>query len=132
MLQGRRAQGVGDPAGTFRAAPHIARRAGLLVDRRSLPSGRAAHYRVEERLMMADAKDNSQSRPRLVIPPGAVAILPLRGTVLFPSTVLPLAVGRPASLRLIEEAVRQQVPVGFVCQRDSSIETPQPSDLFSV
>jgi ATP-dependent Lon protease len=45
---------------------------------------------------------------------------------------MPLAVGRPASLRLIEEAVRQQLPVGFVCQRDSSIETPRPADLFSV
>ncbi|HEU4340109.1 MAG TPA: endopeptidase La [Candidatus Binatia bacterium] len=82
--------------------------------------------------MTAEAKDNSQARPRLVIPAGALAILPLRNMVLFPSTVMPLSVGRPASLRLIEEAVRQQMAVGFVCQRDSSIETPQPADLFNI
>jgi ATP-dependent Lon protease len=82
--------------------------------------------------MAAEEISNQRSKPRLVIPPGAMAILPLRNTVLFPSTVMPLAVGRAASLRLIEEAVRQQLPVGFVGQRDATIETPQPQDLFEI
>ena len=58
-------------------------------------------------------------------------ILPLRQAVLFPSTVMPLVVGRPASLQAIEEAVRQQIQVGFVAQRDPSIEAPAPENLFS-
>jgi ATP-dependent Lon protease len=33
---------------------------------------------------------------------------------------------------VIEEVVRQQLPVGFICQRDPSIEVPQPQDLFPV
>ena len=45
---------------------------------------------------------------------------------------MPLVVGRPSSLRAIEEAVRQQVPVGFVAQRDAAIEVPQAKDLFRV
>ncbi len=82
--------------------------------------------------MTPEAVENTPPRASLIIPSGALALLPLRNTVLFPSVILPLAIGRAASLRLIEEAVRQQVPVGFICQRDPSIEAPQPKDLFTV
>jgi ATP-dependent Lon protease len=82
--------------------------------------------------MKAEEKESSKSKPRLVIPAGAMAILPLRNTVLFPATIMPLVVGRQASLRVIEEAVRQQLPIGFVVQRDATIEAPQPKDLFAV
>ncbi|HZD39754.1 MAG TPA: endopeptidase La [Terriglobales bacterium] len=73
-----------------------------------------------------------EAKPRLSIPPGSLAILPLRNMVLFPSTIMPLVVGRPTSLQIIEEAVRQQLPVGFVAQRDPKTEAPQPKDLFQV
>jgi ATP-dependent Lon protease len=82
--------------------------------------------------MKAEEKESSKSKPRLIIPAGAMAILPLRNTVLFPATIMPLVVGRQASLRVIEEAVRQQLPIGFVVQRDATIEAPQPKDLFAV
>ena len=82
--------------------------------------------------MAAEAQENAQAKPRLVIPPGALVILPLRNTVLFPATIMPLVVARPASLRAVEEAVRQQLPVGFVAQREANIEVPQPKDLFEV
>ncbi|MGB7946045.1 MAG: LON peptidase substrate-binding domain-containing protein, partial [Candidatus Binatia bacterium] len=73
-----------------------------------------------------------KSKVRLTVPEGALIILPLRNTVLFPATIMPLVINRPASLKVIEEAVRQQLPVGFVCQRDPSIEVPKPEDLFRV
>jgi len=78
------------------------------------------------------AEEKANPKPRLIIPAGALVILPLRNTVLFPYTIMPLVVGRPASLRVIEEAVRQQLPVGFVVQRDATTEVPQPKDLFPV
>jgi ATP-dependent Lon protease len=78
------------------------------------------------------AEEAHKSKPRLVVPPGALVILPLRNTLLFPSTVMPLVVGRPASLQVIEEAVRQQLPIGFVAQRDAQTESPGPNDLFNV
>ena len=82
--------------------------------------------------MTAEEKELPKSKPRISIPAGAVAILPLRNMVLFPSTVMPLVVGRPSSLQAIEEAVRQQVPVGLVAQQDPVIEVPRPQDLFRV
>ena len=82
--------------------------------------------------MTANEKENSKTNQRINIPPGALVILPLRQAVLFPSTVMPLVVGRPASLQSVEEAVRQQIQVGFVAQRDPSIELPTPENLFSV
>jgi ATP-dependent Lon protease len=82
--------------------------------------------------MNAEAQETPKSKPHLVVPPGALVILPLRNTVLFPATVMPLVVGRPPSLQAVEEAVRQQFPVGFVSQRDPKIESPQPKDLYGV
>ncbi len=82
--------------------------------------------------MTAEATQTSAARPRLNIPPGALVILPLRNTVLFPSTVIPLVVGRPASLQIVEESVRQQSLIGFLAQRDPKTEIPQPTDLFRI
>jgi ATP-dependent Lon protease len=82
--------------------------------------------------MPDEDRESPRSRPRLTVPPGALVILPLRNTVLFPSTVMPLMVGRPGSLHAVEEAVRQQLSVGFVAQRDPNVEAPQPKDLFEV
>lgn len=82
--------------------------------------------------MTAEEKEVPMAKTRLTIPPGALVILPLRNTVLFPATIMPLVVGRPASLRAIEEAVRQQLPVGFMAQRDAKIEVPQSKDLFRI
>ncbi len=82
--------------------------------------------------MTTEATPTSTARLRLNIPPGALVILPLRNTVLFPSTVIPLVVGRPASLQIVEEAVRQQSLVGFIAQRDAKVEAPQPNDLFRI
>ena len=77
-------------------------------------------------------KQSTKPSRRISVPPGALLILPLRQAVLFPSTAMPLVVGRPASLQSVEEAVRQQLQVGFVAQRDPGVELPQPEQLFTV
>ena len=82
--------------------------------------------------MTPEPTEPPKPRTRIHIPPGALVILPLRNTVLFPSTITPLVVGRPSSLQIVEEAVRQQSLIGFVTQRDAKIETPQPEHLFRV
>jgi hypothetical protein len=53
--------------------------------------------------MKAEPAETPKSKPRINIPEGAMVILPLRNAVLFPSTIMPLVVGRPASLQAIEE-----------------------------
>ncbi|MBI4611848.1 MAG: endopeptidase La [Candidatus Rokubacteria bacterium] len=64
--------------------------------------------------------------------PDILSILPLRDTVLFPQAVLPLAVGRRASVRLVDQAVLGSRLIGVVTQRDPSLEEPGPADVFSV
>jgi ATP-dependent Lon protease len=64
--------------------------------------------------------------------PDRVIVLPLRETVLFPQSVVPLAAGREASVRGIEEAVRGGRLVGVFAQRDASIESPGQADLHRV
>jgi ATP-dependent Lon protease len=66
------------------------------------------------------------------IPPGSLAILPLRNSVLFPYTVMPLTIGRPSSLQAVEEAVRHQLPIGIVVQKDPAVEAPQIKDLYEI
>jgi ATP-dependent Lon protease len=73
-----------------------------------------------------------ESKPSAQIPPGTLAILPLRNTVLFPYTVVPLTIGRTASLQAVEEAVRQQRPIGIVAQKDSAVSDPQINDLYEI
>src|SRR4051812_47377784 len=51
------------------------------------------------------------------IPP-ELPILPLKGTVIFPLTVVPLAAGQGPSLRLIDDAVNGDRLIGFVMQKD--------------
>ena len=61
-----------------------------------------------------------------------LAIVPLRNTVLFPNTVMPLTIGRPSSLLAVEDAVRKQLPIGVVAQRDSAVDAPQITDLYEI
>jgi ATP-dependent Lon protease len=82
--------------------------------------------------MSPEQKENGKVNRHVTVPTGALLILPLRQMVLFPSTVMPLMVGRPASLRAVEEAVRQQIRVGFVAQKDASIEVPSPEQLYPI
>jgi ATP-dependent Lon protease len=65
--------------------------------------------------------------------PEALAILPLRNSVLFPASVVPVNVGRPRSVRLIEDAFGSERPtIGVVAQRSSDVEDPQFGDLFQI
>src|SRR5262245_12919160 len=82
--------------------------------------------------MKVEEKESPKSKPRLNIPQGAMLIIPLRSRVLFPSMIMPVMVRRPERLHAVEESVRQQLPIGFVTQRDPNIETPQPKDLHGV
>ena len=59
-------------------------------------------------------------------------VLPLRNIVFFPGQIMPLFVGRPSSVRLVEEAHQAQRPVLVLTQRDSTVDVPHTDDLFDV
>jgi ATP-dependent Lon protease len=82
--------------------------------------------------MKVEENESPKSKPRLNIPEGAMVIIPLRNRVLFPSMIMPVMVRRPERLHAVEETVRQQLPIGFVTQRDPNIDAPQPKDLYGV
>ncbi len=77
------------------------------------------------------SKDGT-SKGRTRLPSDAMVVLPLRNTVLFPSTVAPLTFGRLATIRAVQEAVRQEIPIGIVAQRDPKVDAPKPEDLYEV
>ena len=62
--------------------------------------------------------------------PDTLPILALRNTVLFPGVVLPITVGRDASLQLVKDAFADDKLIGVVAQRDSDIEDPAADDLY--
>ncbi len=64
--------------------------------------------------------------------PETLPILALRNTVLFPGVVLPITVGRDASLKLVKDAFAADKLIGVVAQRSSDIEDPTPEDLYGV
>ena len=50
--------------------------------------------------------------------PEIISILPLRNSVLFPGSIIPIDVGRKKSVRLVEEAISKERPViGILTQR---------------
>ncbi len=64
--------------------------------------------------------------------PTHLPILPLKDTVVFPETVMPLAVGQPRSVRLIDDVLRKDKLVGLVASRDPGIEVPGPDDVYKI
>ena len=65
--------------------------------------------------------------------PDVISILPLRNSVLFPGSIIPIDVGRKKSVRLVEEAISKERPViGIVTQRDARTEEPGAGDLYMV
>ena len=68
----------------------------------------------------------------ILLLPDLLSILPLRDTVLFPQAVLPLAVARVPSVRLVEDAIAGSRLIAVVTQRDPAIEEPGSEDLFTV
>jgi len=61
----------------------------------------------------------------------ALPVLPVRDTVLFPHAVLPLTVGRESSVQLIN-SLGEDKTIIVVAQREARVDTPQPTDLYTV
>ena len=77
----------------------------------------------------AEATNNT---PEEVRAPETIAILPLRGAIVYPLSAIPLRVAQPRSIRLIDEAMQHKWPIGLVASRVPDKEDPEPEDVFSV
>jgi len=64
--------------------------------------------------------------------PDTLPVLPLRSTVVFPLAVVPLAVGRPRSVKLVNDAMRANRFVALIAQKNDGGEEADPDDLHGV
>ncbi|MBN2555420.1 MAG: endopeptidase La [Anaerolineales bacterium] len=62
--------------------------------------------------------------------PGSLPILPLRGLVVFPHTAVPLTIGQPRSIRMVDDVVAGNRLIGLVASKIPELELPGPEDLF--
>ncbi|MGH2551251.1 MAG: LON peptidase substrate-binding domain-containing protein, partial [Thermomicrobiales bacterium] len=76
----------------------------------------------------SDAADAPTNEPEIRLLP----VLPLRGTVIFPLSVVPLAAAQPRSIRLIDEVMSGDRMVAMVMQKDAEVEGAGPDDVYSV
>jgi ATP-dependent Lon protease len=64
--------------------------------------------------------------------PAALGVLPLRDSVTFPDLVIPLNIGQPRSLDLVNDVLRGDRSIVLVAGRDAEVESPGPDELYSV
>src|SRR6267378_5981230 len=85
------------------------------------------------RIMVEKARTERNSKPKEQEPESgrSLPILPVRDTVLFPHAVLPLTVGRESSVQLIN-SLGEDKTIVVVAQREARVDSPQPSDLYTV
>src|SRR5450755_2963004 len=80
---------------------------------------------------MSDLISNSSEHTSFETTERSLPILPVRDTVLFPHAVLPLTVGRESSVQLIN-SLGDDKTIVVVAQREARVDTPQPTDLYSI
>src|SRR6266404_508165 len=78
--------------------------------------------------IVADMSEQTKA-PRI---PDELSILPVRGFVVFPGTIVPLNVRRPASIALLDETLPRTKVIGLLTQRDEAKEDPEPNELYHV
>jgi ATP-dependent Lon protease len=86
---------------------------------------------MSDELDTLKSEDLSNADRPLSIPP-ELPILPLRDTVLFPNSFMPLAVARESSVRLIDDAIANGKLIAVFTQRDATVEEPLQADLYPV
>lgn len=74
----------------------------------------------------------SEDPQKKIVVPELLSILPVRDTVVFPGTIVPLTIGREKSKRLVDSVITNTKIVGIVAQRHSDVEDPALDDLYRV
>jgi ATP-dependent Lon protease len=87
------------------------------------------------RLQKKDEQENSLVQPvsvegETIKYPEIIPILPLRGVVVYPQTAVPLTIGQPRSIKLVDDvSMTTEKFIGLVAARNPEIEEPGPADV---
>ncbi len=88
---------------------------------------------IKEKPQESSSNLGSQAEPVGDQIPDELPILPLRGLVVYPETAVPLTIGQPRSIRLVDDVIAHDKRyIGLVASRRPELDEPQPKDLYSV
>lgn len=91
-------------------------------------------FQTESSQQMPSLPDDSPSDEAVLIEnpqiPTELPILPLRGLVVYPLTAVPLTIGQPRSIRLVDDVANSERLIGLIAARDPEKEAPNPDDLY--
>jgi ATP-dependent Lon protease len=88
---------------------------------------RMVDVEAEQEARAPEAQAEEESAFRV---PNSLPILPLRGLVVYPHTTIPLTVGQPRSIKLVDEAVAGERVIGLVASHDPEQEMPGPDEIY--
>ena len=80
---------------------------------------------------MSDVLDEQLDIDELELP-SELPVLPLKDTVVFPDSVLPLAVGQERSIKLVDDVVSRNRLLALVASKDKEADQPGWDDLHDV
>ncbi len=64
--------------------------------------------------------------------PEVLPVLPLRDTVVFPDTMIPLTIGQERSIKLIDDVLAGNRMLALVASKNAELETPGPEELYTM
>jgi ATP-dependent Lon protease len=82
----------------------------------------------ESDLNLVDGLPESPSPSNI---PAELPVLPLRGLVVYPQTAVPLTIGQPRSIRLVDDAMAGDKLIGLITSKNPELENPGPDDLYT-
>ena len=94
-------------------------------DEMIVPTAEAEHT---DDIKISEPSDHSEEAEQTI--PSELPILPLRGLVVYPQTAIPLTVGQPRSMKLVDDVVGGDRFIGLVTARDPEQETPGPDEIY--
>ena len=65
-----------------------------------------------------------------ISPEKVISVLPLRGIMLFPETMVPVSIGRDSSFKLLKEAQKKNSPIAVFSQVDDAADEPDYEQLY--
>ena len=77
----------------------------------------------------APTKGGDSDQPNI---PDVLSVLPVRGMVVFPGTVVPLSIRRPRSLKMLDETLPKTKVIALLTQKDGQDQSPTPDGLYQV
>jgi len=105
----------------------------MKIDKNTIGSILAAELSEEEsgefiQMIAPDDEDSTQ----LADLPEELPVLAVRNTVLFPSVLIPITVGRQKSIKVVKQAYKGDKIIGVITQENPQVDDPKAGDLYKV